>query len=109
MSKGGTIEVPEEGMKLVTIVGYVEGNPIWREMGRLVVNRNGNPQVLIERTFNPAGPVIDDSSHYLSCAVKNFSQEELDRKFLRNKTKQQHKQTPKHSPNFNDMDDDIPF
>ena len=111
----GTIEVPEEGLKLITIVGFVNGNPIWREVGRLIVNSKGNPKVLLDRTFNLAGPVIDDSSIYINCSVKEFSKEEIDRRAIR---KRDHRLKPADYPDtkatspsagWDDMDDDIPF
>lgn len=107
----GTIDVPEEGLKIIAVAGYINGNPIWKELGRLVINKNSNPTVLIDRTFNPAGTVVDDPSIYLTCPVKPFSKEELDRKagYKRESRNDQRKRQSNHSSNFNDMDDDIPF
>ena len=106
----GVIEIPEDGMKVVTIVGYVNGSPIWRDVGRLVITTSGKPSVLIDRTFNPAGPVIDSDSMYLMCPVRHFTEEEIQ---VKSKWKKGNSSAPlppsgKYS-SFDDMDDDIPF
>lgn len=105
-----TIDIPKEGLKLVAILGYVEDKPIWRQVGKLIVNRKGNPQVILDLTVNINGAKTEEDSPYLQCAVKEFSPEEAEKQrgYNRNKTVSK-KRSPSISSSFSDMDDDIPF
>jgi hypothetical protein len=100
-------DIPQEGLKLVAIVGYVNQTPVWREVGILKTTKRGGMCVYLQRCFNPAAVCDGDpQSLYANLHAKAFSQEELERK----QGKQQNpSKYPKSNSNFHDMEDDIPF
>lgn len=113
-----TIEIPPEGLKLVGITGYIEGNAIWKEFGILRLTAKGQIALYVDRTFCAAGLYNREATSPKSTMyLKPFSQDEIDRKNsfkqtspIQNKS-QQHLPMQRHSGSsgFNDMDDDIPF
>ena len=119
-----TLEVPNEGLKLVCISGYFpNGDPIWRQAGVVIVNKNGKVNIIVDKTFNPAGVVGDDEKSGVMLTAVPYSAEELRRKGDFNKAVPLSPSfvptlTPKpeikpykeaKSSSWNDMDDDIPF
>jgi hypothetical protein len=102
-----TITIPPEGFKIVCIIGMYEGNPIWRQVGKLTVaKQSGMPVVMIDTTFAAAGvhrKEQQSGSALLTCVT--FSDEELEKKAS---YKQKQKPASLQQRVFND-DDDIPF
>lgn len=109
-----TLQVPEEGLKLLCIAGKTsEGNPVWKEVGKISATKNGKAVVLLDCTFNPAGVHKEDrDSANALLTVVPYSQEELQRRRDWNKEHKEHYQSKKQggyrtaSP---DWEDDIPF
>jgi hypothetical protein len=100
-----TTQVPKEGLKVIAIVGYIEGKPIWREVGMIKPTSTGNLQIHLLRYFNPAGCPEEEDGIHVRLQCREYSPEELDKKQSYSKTKPK----PKPQSNFDDMDDDIPF
>lgn len=113
-----TLEVPNEGLKLVCISGYFpSGDPIWKQAGVVIVNKSGKVNIIIDKIFNPAGVVGDNDKTGVMLSAVPYSVEELKTKVIKKREAFVPTLTPKPvikpynetKRNFDDMDDDIPF
>lgn len=107
-------QIPKEGLKLVCIAGYFNGNPIWRTVGQLKLSSAHKHMVILDKTFNPAGVVSETDSATVVLNAVPFSEEELQRKKAYSNGTQppsryKEKTNSKPSSNLDDMEDDIPF
>lgn len=102
-----SVNIPHEGLKIVCIIGFYEGNPIWRQVGKLSISKKtGLPVVMLDNTFSAAGvhrSVQTSGSALLTCSP--FSEEELAKKNSYSKKPEPPPPLPK--PSWDD--DDIPF
>ena len=115
-----TLEVPNEGLKLICISGYFpNGDPIWKQAGVVIVNKSGKVNIIIDKTFNPAGVVGDNGKTGIMLTAVPYSVEELKTRAIKKREEFVPTLIPKpeikpykdykSSSNFDDMDDDIPF
>jgi len=119
-----TLEVTNEGLKLVCISGYFDnGDPIWKQAGVVIVNKSGKVNIIIDKTFNPAGVVGDNNKTGVILSVVPYSVEELKTKVIRKREAFVPTLTPKpeikpftesrypssFAGTLDDMNDDIPF
>ena len=106
--------IPSEGLKLVCIVGMFNGNPVWRQIGRLVMAKSGKPLIMLDRTFNPAGVYVEDDKS-ASCLINAvpFSAEDLAKTASYKAAKESSYREPNRmqrpTQGFTDFEDDIPF
>jgi hypothetical protein len=103
-----TTQVPKEGLKVIAIIGYIEGKPIWREVGMLKPTSTGNLQIHLLRYFNPAGVPDEEDGIHVRLQCREFSSEELDKKNSY-KTTNKHEKQNKPPKKYDDFEDDIPF
>lgn len=87
---------------VVCVIGInKDGKPIWKKVGVKTKTKSSNRDViLLDRTFNPAGVVVDDNT-LTSIPLYFFKQDKEGEE-----KREPHKLV---SNGFNDFEDDIPF
>lgn len=104
--------IPKDGLKLIVIAGYFNDKPIWRQVGKLMLTKQGKPMVLLDRTFAPSGVKTDDpNSAFALINCVEYSKEDLNKKDSYSKPKRDNTLRAEgartHHNNY--YDDDIPF
>jgi len=106
-----------------------DGSAIWKKAGVLIETDYGKQVILLDRSFNPAGVMVDNPASS-ACLLNLFdqqSEEEREVHYRQYKERQKVRDTSAPSPtkptkapsptkpaksvkgHFRDMDDDIPF
>lgn len=99
---------------VMAIVGkYKDGKPIWKKVGISGISKGGNPYILLDKTFNPAGAFsgdIESSSIPLYIFEQTPKKEDKPESRMQPPTSVIPKKNQSFRPhNIMDFDDDIPF